>query len=436
MNTEIKTIKELCEFIWSLEDKYNLIDLELDGVKVWQYARMKLYYLLAQRIGVLAQPHNRMTMFEKVKVVYKYIINTLLYSPFYAGKVDAIIFPHQRVKEVQGKYIDIYTEYLKEELISEEVSLIEVEYPYEGVHKRQKTKSIYYGDIFVLSRMFSRFFKVRNDKRSMIENVQNEIFSQLNIDINLNRLLTYYVRQYKMEYWMFRKFFKMIRPTTIYLTVSYGKGALIKAAKELNITTVELQHGTFSKFHLGYSFPKRYEPLAYFPDRFFVWEEFWKTLIVLPISDQNVVVNGFAHMQHEKAAYKNMEKNRKQVVVLSQGAIGEKIAKTILKNIQYFSDMNIKYKLHPGEYDRWKTYPSLCELAKYGNIEIIKDCDLYQLFAGSYYQVGVFSTAIYEGLEFGCKTVLLDIEGIEYMEALIKNGVVSIYKDGQALTDV
>ena len=31
-----RTIKDLCEFIWYLENKYDLIDLEIDGVKIWQ----------------------------------------------------------------------------------------------------------------------------------------------------------------------------------------------------------------------------------------------------------------------------------------------------------------------------------------------------------------------------------------------------------------
>ena len=50
-----RTVKELCEFIWYLEDKYNLLDFEIDGVKIWQYLRMEIYYLMAKELGVLEQ---------------------------------------------------------------------------------------------------------------------------------------------------------------------------------------------------------------------------------------------------------------------------------------------------------------------------------------------------------------------------------------------
>ena len=51
----IKTIKDLCEFIWYLEDKYDLLDVEIDGVKIWQYLRIEIYYLMAKELGVLEQ---------------------------------------------------------------------------------------------------------------------------------------------------------------------------------------------------------------------------------------------------------------------------------------------------------------------------------------------------------------------------------------------
>ena len=51
----IKTVKDLCEFIWHLEDKYNLLEYEVDNVKVWQYLRMEVYYLMAKELGILEQ---------------------------------------------------------------------------------------------------------------------------------------------------------------------------------------------------------------------------------------------------------------------------------------------------------------------------------------------------------------------------------------------
>ena len=51
------------------------------------------------------------------------------------------------------------------------------------------------------------------------------------------------------------------------------------------------------------------------------------------------------------------------------------------------------------------------------------------MFSVSEYQLGVFSTALYEGVEFGCKTILADLPGIEYMDQFIKYNHLS-KKDG------
>jgi len=140
-------------------------------------------------------------------------------------------------------------------------------------------------------------------------------------------------------------------------------------------------------------------------------------LIDLPLKPESIVVDSFRFLENQKGKFSHFIKDDKQIVVLSQGAIGSSIAQKILDNIAQFEGCRIMYKLHPGEFDRWENYPALRELNAMENINIIKnEISLYQLFATSGTQVGVFTTALYEGVEFGCKTILLDLPGIEYMK--------------------
>ena len=85
------------------------------------------------------------------------------------------------------------------------------------------------------------------------------------------------------------------------------------------------------------------------------------------------------------------------------------------------------YKLHPGEYSTWKeNYPKLVEADKLDNFSVIdsNEPELYKLFAESEYQVGAFSTAIYEGLAFNCKTFIVDVPGVEYLDDLVEKKIV------------
>ena len=51
------------------------------------------------------------------------------------------------------------------------------------------------------------------------------------------------------------------------------------------------------------------------------------------------------------------------------------------------------------------------------------------------YQVGVFSTAVYEGLALGCVTLLVDLPGLEYMLPLIERGEAEHIKTPSALIE-
>jgi len=68
------------------------------------------------------------------------------------------------------------------------------------------------------------------------------------------------------------------------------------------------------------------------------------------------------------------------------------------------------------------------EAAAKGAIEVVdgQSPDLYRLLAESYWQLGVYSTAIFEGLGLGCKTILVNLPGIEYMDPLVEAGAVQV----------
>ena len=92
MHSKPTTIKELCKFIWYLEKKYNLLDFEVDGVKVWQFMRMNIYYDLAKKLKILDEPHLILTKIDKIKYMFKYIYNTIAYNPFYVKDIKIIYY--------------------------------------------------------------------------------------------------------------------------------------------------------------------------------------------------------------------------------------------------------------------------------------------------------------------------------------------------------
>jgi len=418
---KLKNLEELKEFIVYLEQKYDLLNFEIDGVKPWQLERVSIDYALSILLGIMQNPHTGLTKKQKLLNGLEILKSFLFKNPFFAKEVDTLIFSHARVLKVDDEYIDIYTHYFEKELVERSIDFIEIEAPYIGQHLKKRENWRYHKEIvLVLENLFYKMVKVKEPKLDIIEKIEREIEEKIGKYDLKTKLLTA-VKKYKIEYYLYNKLLKKLKPKKIYVLVAYsGLGSLIKAAKDLSIETIEFQHGNFSKYHFGYYFGENKKDLDYFPDKFLVWNEYWENLINFPIEDDNVIIKEFDYMKYQKHKYNHIKKIANKAVVLSQGAIGEKIAKNILANWNYFQKFDLKYKLHPGEYDRWQTYPSLQKLSKKKNVEILTSVDLYALFSSCEYQIGVFSTALSEGIEFDCKTILLNLPGVEEMSEFRK----------------
>ena len=114
----INSVKELCDKIWYLENKYNLLDFEIDGVKPWQFRRLHLYFTLSEKVGILEQSQPTLSIFRKAARIFMLIKNSFLQNSFSCVKKDVLVFTNERSKQVEGEYIDIYTEYLRANFIN------------------------------------------------------------------------------------------------------------------------------------------------------------------------------------------------------------------------------------------------------------------------------------------------------------------------------
>ena len=217
MKNKPTTIKELCEFIWYLEEKYNLLDFEIDGVKVWQYTRMQFYYKLAEATGVLSQPHSRLTKLDKIKHLFSFVKNSLSDNYFTFKQKDAVVFSHPRTVNVDGELIDIYTKYFIDELIECGKDIVEFESAHLGVHKKQKQKFVHYTDwIALVQRVYKQFLKVNisSYELEILKKVEDEINTTCKSKIDLADYTIKSIKTYKANYKIYNKIFQKVKPKT------------------------------------------------------------------------------------------------------------------------------------------------------------------------------------------------------------------------------
>jgi len=385
---------------------------------------MDLYYEIGKKYEVFDKELSmKMSKTEKAVNFFRLLKNVISnYLFFNLQKVEVLVFTHSRSKLVENRLIDPYTHYLVKNLIKNNISFLELESPHNGKHLREKKYYKRYLDsIFILRNIKNFFIKtnISQKNKKILKQLSKEINEGTDNFIDIRKILISNTKKFKPTYSFYTKLLNKTKPKKIYLIVSYGRGELIRAANDLNIEIIELQHGTFSKYHLGYSFPNGNNK-AYLPTKFYVWNKYWKDLINFPIPKENIILFPFQYLETEKKKYNTLIKKENSLIVFGQGGITESIADKIISNINYFKKYNIIFKLHPNEYHMISKYKNLAYLKNKYNITVVTNIDLYKTLATSDYQAGVFSTVLYEGIAFNCKTILLDLPGIEYMEKFIK----------------
>lgn len=435
------SVSDICDVFFNLEEKYDLNYLEIQGCIPWPLLRLGLFFRVTRSIQLLGSGQQQtLSIMDKFKSFIPFVKNSLVHSPFQGQTKDVLIFDHSRKVKFENEYVDIYT-YFIVNYLKNSSSVEVVEFPYFNKHFTVKKDYIKYSDKIELGLyIYKKFNKVEftQEEKDIISMLEKEIKSAFNVEVDLFSLFELQILNFKYSYKKYTELFLKKKPKKILIVVAYDKKAIVAAAKDLGIPVFELQHGTISKYHLGYSYPEKSRKegfIPYFPDKILTFGEYWIDERYCPISKDNIVPIGFPYLQYQSKEFKSIDKKPNQILFISQGVIGSKLSESAYQFACNMPDYDIIYKLHPGEYESWKTsYPKLSEASKLDNFQVLKgEIPLYQLFAESTYQVGVCSTAIYEGLMFNCKTFIFSLPCSEYMDDLIEKGYVFEINDVKEL---
>lgn len=472
------TVKEICQKIWNLEEKYELNHKEIQGCYPWQLIRMYLYYEITRKTNVFeSAQQSSLSLFDKINSFLPFVKNSILSNPLSGNEnVDALIFDHPRKVIFEDEYQDIYSYFLKDTLNQYGKSFETIESPYLNQHFRSneniKENNVKFNDRILLG---SFIHKTRNrgklhfteSEMQYINSVKEELETAFEIEIDLFRIMEDHILNFQYDYKKYIELLQRKKPKVVFLVVAYENKALLAACKKMNIEIIELQHGTISPYHLGYSYPENtmkfngeLKEIEYFPDKILSFGNYWKNACPFPIDSENIISMGFPYFEENSKTYmkiaedknskegNNQKTEKKQILFISQGVIGKYLSElayetalNMNKNNENNEDnaqnYNFIYKLHPGEYGTWKeNYDYLTKAVnEFDNFTVINKSEppLYELFAESHYQIGAFSTAIYEGLAFNCKTFIIDVPGVEYLDDLIDKDIVKKVNSSEEL---
>ena len=419
-----------------IETDLKLFDMEICNVKIWQYIRRSIFDNIIGKSKIIDMvkidiDRSGLSVLKKFLKSLKYILckKDALISPF--RRKEVLIFNHPRRKLIEGQFWSIYTDYLLQDF---EFDYQVIESVYEN-RKPPKTKNTKYLDFAVgLSYLIRKliFIKFTKEDIRTLRILEKRIKKDYKIDINIISKVKITLKQRKSYMWMLAKLLDVYQPKLIIEVVGYLiiKMTLNELCKRRNITTIEFQHGLLSSLDLAYDFPMNVK-LDVFPDYFFSFGKYWEELTRFPIPKENIKSVGFPYLESELKKYKD-EKSEK-ILFISSWAYGKDLSEFAIEFAK-MSSKEICYKLHPREYKIWKKEYRLKTTQNFTIIDH-DEIPLYQLFAESSSIIGVYSTALYEGLMSGLNIFIVNLPGYDYMEEVIKMGYATLISNPTELNE-
>jgi hypothetical protein len=232
-----------------------------------------------------------------------------------------------------------------------------------------------------------------------------------------------------------------VRPKLVLEVVGYRlvNQVLNQLAHSRGIAVAELQHGTLGTGHAGYTFAPGRKPSS-FPDQLLLFGALWREATPgLPLTAEQTPAIGYAWLELQRAQLTRGARpadGPRRVLFLSQRSIGRELSRvaSALRTKLPARSFEIVYRLHPSEGVGWQSaYP---ELAASGiRVERAEERALYASQNDADVQVGVYSTALIEGVAFGLATLLVQLPGHEQLALLAASGIARTVADADALAD-
>ncbi|MWG36314.1 hypothetical protein [Halomarina oriensis] len=396
-----------------------------DGVPVWEQVRFTVFRrVIAARHG-WGEPHTRVDRTHELYAARTRLLarNLVHRNPFLSGHHDVLFWGHARRKRLEdGLWWDVYCDPITERL---SLDYLHVEAPHLNHHfTPTKTRALRYVDAIEIAGEVGTVVGRALDRPRFdgFGDVEAAIHDRFDHHVPVDDIARRYLASRRTVQPLYRRFLSRVDPELVVVVVSYaGREPFIDACRELDIPVVELQHGIIDEYQYGYSFPDWRTKRA-FPDHLLTFGEFWNRRAAFPIPDDRIHAVGYPHLERSVERYADVPR-RDQVVFVSTGEVGHVLSKLAVElAARPTCDWSVVYKLHPGEADRWREeYPWLVG----SGVDVVDQTGrpLHRLFAESRAQVGVYSTALYEGLRFGVETYLVDFPWMPSSPALVDRGM-------------
>jgi hypothetical protein len=415
-----------------LEEKFSVDDITLrDGTKLWNLIRILIFYHFQKKADVSSSSKKKLIsiIFSLPGVFVEYL------RPLKQPK-NALFYGFSNTESRKlwnGKYYDIYMDPLSD-VLGEKLCVCE--WPTELGRRRKYDHEVYSQNYIPMhiplsSKTFWNlvFYKISGASNITIEHEDTLDavidFIEKNYSIDRKKLHADVIDSiiiFRFIKDFVYSFLKKGKPSMVFIRCGYGRFpmALSQVCKELNIRSVEVQHGFMNTLTPGYVKAADSENRDCIAEYFLAYGEKFTDIVKQGhlFDEKKVVSIGFPYLEKVKnttvqtdLCVKNFKEKYKKSILITSDSLTHiaDAVEAFVQNLatalsQENSIVGIIFKPHPYDtknYDHFKKFENICVVDKYTST--------YNLFKVVDVHTTVFSTSAIEALSFGVPNILLNV---------------------------
>jgi len=392
-----------------IETKYPVSEILVNGRQAWPYLRIHYYSQYARQVARLLgerEAYDLSPFSNKLRALK----TSLRGLPRWFRRYDYIALSSASYRRpVNGRHCDRFLDPIIDELGGRNALLIEtptpIHFPAEHTHTTNVVSSIPLNLVAWLLGKPLRS-RVRIGNFALLKAIQRDYGLQVD-----DRAIA---ARFAAQYIVFKFVFRMMRPKVLLLTCYYGgREAAVRAAKDVGVTVVEVQHGVIGKEHPAYNLRTDIDRSC-FPDDLLIFGDSERDTFKNGrfLDPANIHPVGSFYIEYMKSTFKSnpamvarLAGYRRTVGVTLQLAAEKRLADFIRQAA--LLDATIGYVLIPRVADDYlssMTFPD--------NVIIISNHNFYELMMYVDFHATLYSTCALEAPSLGVQNILIDTDNM------------------------
>jgi len=398
----------MIEVFKKIEKMYAVEDVIFDNEQVWSFLRNNYFSKTIESVSSSYIKKKERSLFFRLKLKLSHA--SYGFKNWFR-KYDYIFFSDSQERIlVDGYYKDKSVEHILESHGYSKSLMIESPIPMHYSIEKVETKHIVSSEL--LSIIFGPLVRVVLLLKS--KKVRLPILDKINeeekLEIEYGKIILSFLIRKKL----YKILFKIYKPKIVYVNCYYGKQEIIYAANELNIKTVEVQHGLIGREHYAYNISKKLDK-KFFPHTLLCYGEYDKKIVManpfVPFSEISPMGSyGLELLKVQRIPQELITlgmKYYKTVSISTQYTVEEELALFIKELAE--ENVNIGFFFSLRHYD--KEYYKKFNMPN--NVHLFyKQYSCYDILKVSDAHCTVYSTCAMEATYFKKRCILVNLNGM------------------------